>query len=85
VVKYLEKGLTIEELKGIVAKTHKNPFELIRTQEKIFKENFRGRSFSDEEWLKIISENPKLLQRPVVINGDKAVLAQPPEEVDKII
>ena len=85
VKKYMAEGITETELKEIVSKTGKKPFDLVRTQETDFKENFKGKEFSDKEWIKILVENPKLLQRPIIVNGNKAVLANPPENVESII
>ncbi|NQU84923.1 MAG: arsenate reductase family protein [Mariniphaga sp.] len=84
IIKYIDKGLTVDELTLVVQKTGLIPFELVRTQEKIYKKNYKGKKFSDTEWIVILAENPTLLQRPIVINRDKAVLAQPPEEINKI-
>ena len=83
--KYLVDGITETELGEIIAKTGKNPFYFVRTQEKEFINNYRGKTLADEEWIKVLAENPKLLQRPIVVNGDKAVLANPPENVEEII
>lgn len=83
--KYLTEGISELELQEIISKTGKKPVSFIRTQEKEFKDNFKGKEFSDNEWIKILVENPKLLQRPIVVNGNKAVLANPPENVENII
>jgi arsenate reductase (glutaredoxin) len=83
--KYLVEGLSEEELKDIIAKTGMKPIYFVRTQEKEFIENYRGKDLSDDEWIKMLVENPKLLQRPIVVNGEKAVLAIPPEKVDEIV
>jgi polyphosphate kinase len=83
--KYLTNGLTAEELRQILQKTGKTALELVRTQEPLYKSRFKGKPLSDEEWISILIENPQLLQRPIVVNGEKAVLANPPEEVEKIL
>ncbi|MCF8364082.1 MAG: hypothetical protein K9G70_15835, partial [Prolixibacteraceae bacterium] len=83
--KYLAEGISEDELRDVIEKTGKKPFDFVRIQEKEYKENYKGKDLSDEEWIKVLAENPKLLQRPLVENGDKAVLANPPEEVEKII
>lgn len=83
--KYLVEGITEAELQEIIEKTGKSPFDFVRTQEKEYKENYKGKNLSDKEWIKILVENPKLLQRPIVVNGNKAVLANPPENVESII
>lgn len=84
-VKYINQGLTEEQLREILLKLNKKPSEIVRTQEEIYKKELKGRSFTDDEWIKIIIENPKLLQRPIVVSKHKAVLGQPPEEIDKIL
>ncbi len=84
IVEYLKTGISETELKEILKKLGKKPEEMIRKQEKIFKENYKGKSFSDEEWVKIISENLKLLQRPIIVKGEKAVWGDPPENIDEL-
>ena len=83
--KYLAEGLSEAELKDVISKTGMEPFKLVRTQETLYKTNYKGKEFTDEEWIKILVENPKLLQRPIVVNGDNAVLANPPENVENIV
>ena len=83
--KYLTEGISKEELKDIISKIGKKPFDLVRTQETDYKTSFKGKDLSDEEWIIILVENPKLLQRPIVVNGNKAVLANPPEKVEEIV
>ena len=82
---YMSEGITIGELRSVIQKTGKRPFDLVRTQEQFYTENFKGKILSDDEWIEVIASNPKLLQRPLVVNGSKAVLAQPPQEIEKII
>ena len=72
-------------MQEIIEKTGKTPFDFVRTQEKVYKDNYKGKDLSDKEWIKVLVENPKLLQRPIVVNGNKAVLANPPENVENII
>lgn len=82
---YLTEGLTFDELKDILSKTGKSAFEFVRTQEKVYKENFKGKQLTNDEWIQILVENPKLLQRPIVVQGNKAVLANPPENINEIL
>lgn len=77
IIKYIEVGLSREVLKEILLKLNKKPFDIIRTQEDFYKKELKGRKFNDDEWITIIIENPKLLQRPIVVGKYKAVLAQP--------
>ena len=84
VIDYLKEPLGYKELKLLIQKLHLPPFDLVRTQEAVFKSEFKGKQFNDDEWIKIISEYPKLLQRPIVESGHKAVFAQPPEEIERL-
>ncbi|NLX29821.1 MAG: arsenate reductase family protein [Bacteroidales bacterium] len=83
--KYLTEGITEAEIREIVAKTGKHPLELVRTQESLYKSEFRGKELSAEDWIRVLAAHPGLLQRPIVVNGDQAVVAFPPEEIEKIL
>jgi len=85
IVKYLDNGISEEELTELVNKTGKKPFDFIRQQEQDYKEQYKGKVLSDAEWIKVLVKNPKLLQRPIIVNGDKAVLGNPPENIDSIL
>jgi arsenate reductase (glutaredoxin) len=82
---YIDEPLTFDELKTLVAKTGLNPFDLIRKEEDYFKQNLKGKEMTDDEWIAIMVKEPKLIQRPIVENGERAVLARPTEEIDKIL
>lgn len=83
--KYITDGISEEKLREIIGKTGSKPFDFVRTKEKIYKENYKGKNIPDDEWFTILAENPRLLKRPIVVNEDKAVLADPPENLDTII
>ena len=85
IVHYLKEGINENQLKEILLKLNKKPLEIVRSQEELYKKELKGKNFTDEEWITIIIENPKLLQRPLVVSKHKAVLAQPPEEIDKLL
>ncbi|MBK7174034.1 MAG: arsenate reductase (glutaredoxin) [Bacteroidales bacterium] len=85
VIEYLKTPFSREYLKEVLMKLNARPFDIVRTQEDVFKEKFRGKSFTDEEWITILLENPKLIQRPIVMKGYKAVLGQPANVIDKIL
>ena len=84
IVEYLKNGISEEELKDVLIKMNVRPTEIIRTQEDIYKKQFKGKNFTDEEWIKILLENPKLIKRPLVVKGYKAVWADPPENMEKL-
>lgn len=85
IIEYLKEGLTPEDISALVKQTGLKVTGLVRTQEAYYKKNLKGNSYTDEEWFVIIAENPKLLQRPIVVNNDKAVVAQPPEKINEIL
>lgn len=85
VVEYLKEELSANDLKALIYKTGLKPADLVRTQEDFFKKNLKGKEFSDDEWCDILAENPKLLHRPIVVNGEKATWAQPPENINNIL
>ncbi len=87
IIEYLKTPPTVEELDYICQKLGVEPIEIIRIKEKLFSE--LGLSASDtrprKEWLKILSENPKLIERPIIVYKNKAVIGRPPEKVLEII
>ena len=85
IVKYLENIPTYEELKGIIEKLNIKPIELVRRKEKIWTENFKDKILSDEEIIQAMISNPTLIERPIVINGNKAVIARPLENAAAIL
>ena len=85
VVEYLKESLSDSELRDILKKLGKKPNEILRQQEDYFKKELKNKNFTDEEWLIILSENPVLIQRPIVVGKYKAVIAQPPELIMQVI
>jgi len=85
IVEYLKEPISEKAFKEILTKLNKRPQEMIRTQEEIYKKDFKGKNFTDEEWIKIMVENPKLIKRPIVVKDYKAVWADPPEEMDALV
>jgi len=81
---YLSESITAKELKEILLKTNLKPSQLIRTNEEYYKTYLKGRNFTDDELIKIIMENPRLIQRPIVVGKYKAVIGNPPEEINKL-
>lgn len=85
IVKYLENIPSIEELSQIIEMLGISPTDLVRKNEKIWKENYKGKELSDNEIIKAMVENPKLIERPIIINGNKAVIGRPTEKILEII
>lgn len=85
VVTYLKNIPTEKELKTIISKLGINPIDLVRTNEAIWKENYKGKTLSDSEVIAVMLEYPKLIERPIVINGNTAVIGRPPKKILDII
>lgn len=85
VVKYLETIPSTEELKEIIRLLNISPIDLVRKNEKIWKEKYKGKELSDSEIINAMIENPKLIERPIVVNNNKAVVGRPPESIKEII
>jgi len=81
---YLKEPLTEAELTHLVMKLNLKPFELIRTQEQIYRKELKRLNLNDQEWIKVMVENPKLIHRPIVEGKYKAVVGDPPENIDQL-
>ncbi len=81
VILYLKDPLSRESLQEIISMLGISPFELIRKNETIYKESFKGKDLSNDEWVSVMVENPKLIERPIVVKGNKALIGRPPEKV----
>lgn len=84
-VDYLKYPMTEDELKDLLMRLNLKPLEIVRTQEELYKKELKGKNFEDEEWIKIMVENPKLIKRPIVVKNFKAVWAVPPENMDDLV
>lgn len=85
-IDYLKDGLKEKLLSHLPKLLGMNFSEMIRTKEDVYKElNLSSKKLSDAEWIKILMKHPILLERPIFIHGDKAVIARPAELLKKII
>ena len=85
IIEYLKEPLTVDQLQDMVEKLGINPSQLLRKGEAIYKEEFKGKELSEEEWLYAMAEYPVLMERPVVVKGNEAVLGRPPENVNELL
>jgi arsenate reductase len=85
-VNYYETPISAEELRSLVAKLGISPRDLLRKGEQVYRDLKLGqRDLSDDELIQLMIENPDLIQRPIVVRGDKAVLGRPPENVEELL
>lgn len=85
VVKYLKNPPSVEEIEELLDVMGLEPQDLIRKNERIYKDNFKTKEFTREEWIRILHNYPRLMQRPIVSNGSRAVLGRPPENVNSLL
>lgn len=82
---YLKEPLSEKELKALLTKLNMTAIQLVRKNEKIWKENFKDKDLSENELVRIMVENPKLIERPIVENETKAVVGRPPEKINNLV
>jgi arsenate reductase (glutaredoxin) len=85
VIKYLDNNLTFEQLKNIIELLDIKPIDLIRKSESIWKSDFKDKNLNSTEIIDAMVKNPKLIERPIVINGNKGVLGRPTEKILEIL
>ena len=85
IVRYLDDIPSAETLTKIIKLLEITPIQLIRKTESIWKERFKGKEMSDAEIIEAMISNPKLIERPIVINNNKAVIGRPPENIISIL
>lgn len=84
-IEYLKTPPSLDELRRIVAMLGIRPEELVRRGENVFKEHYADRTLSDEAWLEAMIEHPILIERPIIVAGDRAVIGRPPERITALL
>lgn len=84
VVEYLKDTPSFEELKDLLMKLNIKPVDLIRKKEEEFKP-YKTMEFTDDEWIQIMVEHPKLIERPIIVKGNTAKIARTPESISEIL
>ena len=85
IIEYLKTPLTEKELTDIIDKLQIEPIELVRKNEVIWKEKYKGKNLSNKQIINAMIDNPKLIERPIVVNGDLAVIGRPLDKIISII
>ena len=84
IVEYLKETPSEDQLREILKKLGMKAEEIVRKSEAIYKEQFKGKTLNEDEWIAAMVEYPNLIERPIVVKGDKAVLGRPPENVKSL-
>lgn len=85
VVFYLDNIMTAGELRGLLVKLGISPMQLVRKGEVVWKEKFKGKELSDDQVIEAMIANPRLIERPIVVKDQLAVLGRPPERILELI
>ena len=86
IIQYLKDApFTNDSLKSLLEKLGTKPYDIVRTQEADYKQNHKGGNYSDDEWIEILVNNPKLIRRPIIENNDIAVLGDDIKTIDKLL
>jgi arsenate reductase (glutaredoxin) len=80
-VNYIEKPLSAAGLKQLFQQAGLKPYEVLRTKEDAYRQHVAGKNLADDQLLAVMAKHPELIQRPIVLRGNKAVLAR---EIEKL-
>ena len=86
VVRYLDTPLTAAQLTDLLRKLNISARQLLRTGEDDYKTlNLADSSLSEDQLIKAMATHPKLIERPILVAGDKAVIGRPPEKILELV
>lgn len=85
IINYLENPLSVDELKILIKKLDIKPIELVRQKEPIWIEKYKGKVLTNTQIIKALDKHPVLMQRPIVIDGNKAIIGRDIEKLADFI
>ena len=85
VIDYIKNNLSSEQIRNILKKLQLKPIELVRKNEAIWKKKYKAKDFTDDQLIKILSNEPKLIERPIIVSEKLAVIGRPAENIDKLL
>ena len=83
-IHYLENPLSGGELKNLLRRAGMKPHEILRKNEAAYREQIAGKDLTGAQLIDLMVKHPELIQRPIVVRGDKAVLARPVARLDEL-
>ena len=84
IIEYLKNPLSQQQLRSLLEKLQMTPWDLLRKNETIWKENYKGKELSEAELIRIMTENPKLIERPIVVKEGRAVVGRPADRIGEL-
>lgn len=85
IIKYLDDPISEKKLTELLKLLNIPTIDLVRKNETLWKETYKNKAFSEKELITILSKNPKLIERPIVVKGNKAIIGRPPTKVIDIL
>jgi arsenate reductase len=86
IIEYLQTAPGESEIRELLARLGIKAEELVRKSEPLFEEKFAGNPpRTEEQWIRLMAENPILIQRPIVIHGGRAIIGRPPRVIENIL
>jgi arsenate reductase len=85
IIEYLKTPPTQKEIKQLLKMLGMKAEEIVRKGETIYKEKFAAKKLTEAQWVKALTDNPILIERPIIVNGKKAIIGRPPEKVLEIL
>ena len=83
-INYIEQPLSVSELKQLLHHAGLKPQDALRTNEDAYRRHVAGKNLSDDQRVRVMAEHPELIQRPIVVQGSKAVLARPADRLAEL-
>lgn len=85
IVEYLKTPPSEVELKDLLNKLGMKAEDIVRKKEALYKEEYKDKKLTNAQWIKVLAKNPILIERPIVVRADKAVVGRPPENVKELL
>jgi len=85
VIEYLKTPPSQKQIKELLKMLGIKAEELVRKKEPLFEEKFANKKFTEAQWIKLMAENPILIERPIIVKGKKAVIGRPPEKILELL
>lgn len=85
IIEYLKKPMNFEQIQELLIKLKIKAVDLVRKSEPIYKKKFEGKELTETEWIVAMVEHPILIERPIFVHGNKAVIARPIDRIKEIL
>ncbi len=84
-IEYLKTPPSQTKIKELLKMLGSKAEGIVRKSEPLFKEKFAGKKLTEAQWIKALSENPILIERPIIVKGNKAIIGRPPEKILELL